>query len=94
MNVTVRTQWQMFLIAMGFFTRGPIPTSVTFTSERSACWWGWLVRSPSIAIGFSMVATVLLTGAFHEDGQAPGDYRADPDGRLWPRLLWPESGRG
>lgn len=33
-------------------------------------WAAGLVFTPAVAVGLSMVATVLLTGAFHEDGLA------------------------
>lgn len=33
-------------------------------------WLGSLIFSPTLSIGFSMLASILLTGAFHEDGFA------------------------
>lgn len=81
---------RLFLIALQFLTRLPVPARVGFDPQWlnesarhfpavGACvgllaagvLWagGWLFPVP-VAVGLSMAATVLLTGAFHEDGLA------------------------
>ncbi|KLV08989.1 cobalamin synthase [Photobacterium aquae] len=83
-------QWHLFLIALAFFTRIPIPASVPYSPELlnsanryfalvgiivggiCAAVFGvsqWLLPT-EIAILLSMVAGLLITGAFHEDGLA------------------------
>ncbi len=85
-----RQQRTLFLIAVGFLTRIPIPRSVQHSTENlnaaaryfpitgllvgllgggiyqlaSLLWPG------NLAILFSMLATIVATGAFHEDGCA------------------------
>ena len=83
-------QLRLFLIALQFFTRIPIPAWVGFRDEwlnRSARYFplvGLVVGSVTavvyvaahalwvtpVAVLLSMVAGILLTGAFHEDGFA------------------------
>lgn len=84
----VKSQLELFYIALGFFSRIPIPAGIDFAAPKlnQACRYfplvGWLVAvicsavyylvqlylSNDIAILFSMLSGVLLTGAFHEDG--------------------------
>ena len=86
----MRTQLELFLTAVGFFTRVPVPGWVPFSVERLAHAArylpavGWLVGGlgalayglasqvlpPDVAVVLSMVATLVATGAFHEDGLA------------------------
>lgn len=85
-----RQQLNLFFIAMGFFTRIPMPKWIEVDAEKlnqASRYFGlvgtligvlnalvyslmlpWV--SPSIAIIFAMIASVLLTGGFHEDGLA------------------------
>jgi len=89
MNIWQR-QLNLFLIAMGFFTRIPMPKWVNIDAEKlnqASRYFGlvglligvlsalvysamlyWV--SPSVAIIVAMIASVLLTGGFHEDGLA------------------------
>ncbi|UTV29295.1 adenosylcobinamide-GDP ribazoletransferase [Photobacterium atrarenae] len=80
----------MFLVALAFFTRIPIPASTPYSPERlnqANRYFGvvgiivggitaaiYLVAQlafpPPIAVGLTMIASLLLTGAFHEDGLA------------------------
>ncbi|BDC99009.1 adenosylcobinamide-GDP ribazoletransferase [Persicobacter psychrovividus] len=84
----MRRQWHLFLTAMMFFTRIPIPVKIPYGQDyldgatRYFPLIGYLVGgicalvyflaqqlwSPEIALLFSMVSGVLVTGAFHEDG--------------------------
>ncbi|UXI02885.1 adenosylcobinamide-GDP ribazoletransferase [Photobacterium sp. TY1-4] len=86
----VKRQWQIFLVALAFFTRIPIPAKTPYSSERlnqANRYFGavgivvggiaaavYLVAqwafTPPIAVGLAIVVTLLLTGAFHEDGLA------------------------
>lgn len=86
----IQYQFRIFLTALMFYTRIPVPKWVGFNDEqlnKSTIYFpviGWMVGgvgalvfvgseflfSPSVAIVLSMVATILLTGAFHEDGFA------------------------
>ena len=81
---------RLFLIALQFLTRLPVPARVGFNPQWlnesarhfplvGACvgvlaagvlWVAAWVFPVGVAVGLSMVATVLLTGAFHEDGLA------------------------
>lgn len=83
-------EWRRFLLAVGFFTRIPVPHLPDFQEQElnhSAKYFplvGMIVGligagifvlairvfQSNIAILLSMVATVYLTGAFHEDGLA------------------------
>lgn len=85
-----REQWAVFLTALMFLTRLPIPRSYNYREEymQAASRYfplvGLLVGSLSalvyvlagavlpsaLAVLLSMISTVLLTGAFHEDGFA------------------------
>ena len=86
----VKGQLRLFLTALGFFTRVPIPQWVGYSPEQLnaatryfplvGVFVGVLVAllttamgllwSPSLAIALGLGASVLLTGAFHEDGLA------------------------
>lgn len=83
-------EWRYFLLALGFFTRIPVPTFANFDERElnhSAKYFplvgiivgmaGALVFllavrifPADIAVLLSMVATIYVTGAFHEDGMA------------------------
>ncbi|WP_338764972.1 adenosylcobinamide-GDP ribazoletransferase [Bernardetia sp. ABR2-2B] len=83
-------QLRLFLTALMFYTRIPVPEWVGYSDEqlnKSSIYFpfiGWLVGgiaalvfwgseflfSYNVALILSMVATVLMTGAFHEDGFA------------------------
>jgi len=83
-------EWRYFLLAVGFFTRVPVPNFADFQEQElnhSAKYFplvGILVGMAgaavfvlasrifpaSIAVLLSMVATIYVTGAFHEDGLA------------------------
>ncbi|MDN3654100.1 adenosylcobinamide-GDP ribazoletransferase [Ferruginibacter paludis] len=86
----MKKELQIFLTAMMFYTRIPVPRWVNHDAEylnKATKYFpliGWIVGvavalvfmganylfSPSVAIILSMVVSVLLTGAFHEDGFA------------------------
>jgi len=83
-------QWQLFCLAMMFFTRIPVSKNLPYSSERMnqanryyslvgfvlalilaiAFYWLQLTFSFTISVVLVMVLSVLLTGAFHEDGLA------------------------
>lgn len=84
----MRYQLRLFLTAMQFFTRIPVPGWVGYSTaqlEQSAryfplvgllvgliaaiiLWLGTLIFAISVAIVLSMLGSILITGAFHEDG--------------------------
>ncbi|MCG3728501.1 adenosylcobinamide-GDP ribazoletransferase [Vibrio cincinnatiensis] len=84
----VQYQWQLFLLAVSFFSRLPVPKSLPYSVERmnqagryfalvglllgSLCALTFTVLSgvlPShISLFLTMLMSLLLTGAFHEDG--------------------------
>jgi adenosylcobinamide-GDP ribazoletransferase len=86
----LRHQLRLFLTALMFYTRIPVPKWIGYSDEqldKSSIYFpfiGWLVGGVSalvflgsallfsqyVAIILSMIATVLMTGAFHEDGFA------------------------
>ena len=89
-NVEWRRERDLFLTAVMFLTRIPVPRSLPFTADLlngaaryfplvgllvgavgaavySAAVYLW---SPALAVLLSMAVTILLTGAFHEDGLA------------------------
>ncbi len=86
----INYQLRLFLTALMFYTRIPVPKWVGYSDEqlnKSSIYFpliGWIVGgigalvflgseflfSPYVAIILSMIATILLTGAFHEDGFA------------------------
>ncbi len=83
-------QWDIFLTAVMFLTRIPVPHTINHNSDmlqkaaRYFTWVGLVIGAigalvyflmgwylpGSYAIAFSMLATILATGAFHEDGFA------------------------
>lgn len=87
---TMKTQIQLFLTALMFYTRIPVPQSLEYSPERlnrstrylpligwlvggigAAVFYGLLQLFPvGLSVFLSMLATILLTGAFHEDGFA------------------------
>lgn len=87
---SVKVQWQVFLVALAFFTRIPIPADTPYSARRlnqanryfglvgiivgiiSATVYlvGQAILPPQIAVALAMVSSLLVTGAFHEDGLA------------------------
>jgi adenosylcobinamide-GDP ribazoletransferase len=83
-------EFSIFLLAVQFLTRAPVPTDVGFTAERMAetpryyplvgalvgalgagvYFLANMVWPGLIAVLAAMTATLLITGAFHEDGLA------------------------
>ncbi|WP_070967853.1 adenosylcobinamide-GDP ribazoletransferase [Vibrio sonorensis] len=84
----LKYQWQLFLLALGFFSRLPVPKDLPYSEQRmnqagryfalvgallgvccaavySVAAWLFPVE---IAVFITMVFSLLLTGAFHEDG--------------------------
>ncbi|OAN18812.1 adenosylcobinamide-GDP ribazoletransferase [Photobacterium jeanii] len=86
----LKKQWQIFLVALAFFTRIPIPANTPYSSERlnqANRYFGLVgcivgacsalvyllaasLLTPPLAIGLAIATSLLLTGAFHEDGLA------------------------
>ena len=86
----MRKQLYIFLNAIMFYTRIPVPKNLPYSDEmlnRSTRYFpfiGWIVGGigaavfyglqfvfpPELAILLSMLATIFITGAFHEDGFA------------------------
>ncbi len=86
----MKQQLNLFLTAVMFYTRIPVPRSLEFSNDRlnrATRYFtlvGWIVGGVAgavfygldfllpteLAIFLSMLATILLTGAFHEDGFA------------------------
>lgn len=86
----MRKQLHIFLNAIMFYTRIPVPKSLPYSDEilnRSTRYFpfiGWIVGGigaaafyglqfvfpPELAILLSMLVTIFVTGAFHEDGFA------------------------
>jgi adenosylcobinamide-GDP ribazoletransferase len=86
----MRRQALLFLVAVQFLTRLPVPRLDGFQASRlsesaryfpvvgvlvgllgAGAWWlGSLCFPPAVAVGLMMCATLLATGAFHEDGLA------------------------
>jgi adenosylcobinamide-GDP ribazoletransferase len=86
----VKHELRLFLLALQFFTRVPIPRWVGFEADwltasarhfplvgalvglfaAGMLWLAAQVFPPFVAVGVSMLATIMLTGAFHEDGLA------------------------
>jgi adenosylcobinamide-GDP ribazoletransferase len=86
----MKRQLSLFLVAVQFLTRLPVPPGGDFQTEwlrQSARYFplvgaliGWIAVAvwrvsalcfpPVVAVGMMMGATLLLTGAFHEDGFA------------------------
>ena len=83
-------EWKYFLLALGFFTRIPVPSFADFHESDlnhsakyfpligiivglagAGCFFLSVEFFPqTIAVLISMVCTIYLTGAFHEDGLA------------------------
>ena len=83
-----RYQWELFLLAVSFFSRLPVPANLPYSESRmnqagryfalvgvvlgllcAATFWLLSSVFPvSVAIVLTMVFSLLLTGAFHEDG--------------------------
>lgn len=98
----MQKQWKYFLLALGYFTRIPVPNFSDFKESdlnHSAKYFpligiivglfgaGSFVISAqflpqNVAVLISMVVTIYLTGAFHEDGLADS---ADGIGGGWTR---------
>ncbi len=86
----LRHEVSVFLLALQFMTRLPLPRDIGFTQERFASavryyplvgfvvgviaalayWVGTSIFNPELGVLLSMAATLLVTGAFHEDGLA------------------------
>jgi adenosylcobinamide-GDP ribazoletransferase len=86
----VKHQLNLFFLALGFFSRIPMPAWIDYSPEnlnRASRYFtlvGWLLGglvalvflavdtlfSNSISLWLAMVFSLLLTGAFHEDGLA------------------------
>ncbi|MEZ9039340.1 MULTISPECIES: adenosylcobinamide-GDP ribazoletransferase [unclassified Vibrio] len=84
----VTYQWELFALAMGFFSRLPMPKNMPYSSERmnrsgryfstvglllgALCGGVFLlldvVLPSAVAIFLMMSFSLMLTGAFHEDG--------------------------
>jgi len=98
----LKAELELFWLALGFFSRIPVPGNLDFSAKKlnQSCRYfpvvGWLIGgccsaayyftqiyfSVDIAILFAMLAGVLLTGAFHEDGLMDS---ADGIGGGWTR---------
>lgn len=86
----IRKELTIFLTAVMFYSRIPVPRNVAFSNELlnkstryftlvglivgglgALVYWGCTFILPNnIAIAISMIATIWITGAFHEDGFA------------------------
>ena len=86
----IKQQVELFLTALGFFSRIPIPYKLAFSQDNlNRCnryfplvglviggigagiyLTAALILPQSVSILLSMAATILATGAFHEDGFA------------------------
>lgn len=86
----IKQEVNLFLTALGFFTRIPIPFNTAFSQENlNKCnrylpvigilvggisglvfYLSFLILPQAVAVILSMITSVLLTGAFHEDGFA------------------------
>ena len=86
----MRKQLHIFLNAVMFYTRLPVPKNLPYSDEmlnRSTRYFpfiGWIIGGigavvfyglqfvfpPGLAVLLSMLATIFVTGAFHEDGFA------------------------
>ncbi|KMK67341.1 adenosylcobinamide-GDP ribazoletransferase [Puniceibacterium sp. IMCC21224] len=83
-------EWGLWLLAVQFLTRIPVPRDVPFSDDLLiratkyyplvgvlvggigglVLWGASLALSPAAAVLLSVATTLLLTGAFHEDGLA------------------------
>ncbi|GHA60200.1 adenosylcobinamide-GDP ribazoletransferase [Photobacterium aphoticum] len=86
----MKQQWQIFLVALAFFTRIPIPADTPYSPDRLnqanryfalvgivvglisavAFWLAHCLFPAPIAVLIAMATSLLVTGAFHEDGLA------------------------
>jgi len=84
----LKYQYQLFMLALGFFSRIPMPKNIPYSEQRmnqagryfalvglllgAVCalvlWASQLIFPASVSIFIMMVFSLLLTGAFHEDG--------------------------
>ncbi len=84
----VKYQYQLFMLALGFFSRIPVPASIPYSEQRMnqagryfalvglllGClcavflWILSLFLPDTIALFLMMAFSLMLTGAFHEDG--------------------------
>ncbi|KLN65776.1 MULTISPECIES: adenosylcobinamide-GDP ribazoletransferase [Vibrio] len=84
----LKYQYQLFILALGFFSRIPMPKNTPYSEQRmnqagryfalvglllgSLCalvlWASQLIFPASVSIFTMMMFSLLLTGAFHEDG--------------------------
>ncbi|MEZ8100980.1 adenosylcobinamide-GDP ribazoletransferase [Vibrio bivalvicida] len=84
----LKYQYQLFILALGFFSRIPMPKNTPYSEQRmnqagryfalvglllgSLCalvlWASQLIFPASVSIFIMMMFSLLLTGAFHEDG--------------------------
>jgi adenosylcobinamide-GDP ribazoletransferase len=87
---SVKYQWQLFLLALSFFSRIPVAHNLPYSSQRmqqcgryfpmvgaviaALCYLSFSVLAELLpsqtALFFMIVISLLLTGAFHEDGLA------------------------
>ncbi|ABL98970.1 adenosylcobinamide-GDP ribazoletransferase [Shewanella amazonensis] len=87
---TFKRELELFLLALTFFTRIPVPVKLDYSGEglnRASRYFGLVgtlvgliaalvfyltqfIFPASVAVVLAMIATVLLTGGFHEDGLA------------------------
>ncbi|USD63986.1 adenosylcobinamide-GDP ribazoletransferase [Vibrio sp. SCSIO 43136] len=87
---TLKYQWQLFCLALSFFSRLPVPSDTPYSPERmnrsgrffalvglllgtlcALSYWVFAAILPiTVAVFLTMVISLLLTGAFHEDGLA------------------------
>ncbi|ERB63913.1 cobalamin synthase [Vibrio coralliilyticus OCN008] len=85
---TLKYQLELFWLALGFFSRLPIPQSTPYSESRmnqagryfalvglclgalcaAVYWLAESVLGSNVAVVVMMVFSLLLTGAFHEDG--------------------------
>ena len=90
MTARAPTEWNVFLIAVQFLTRLPVPGDLPFSDDlliratryyplvgavvgvigAGVLFFASLVLPMPVAVLLSMAATILATGAFHEDGLA------------------------
>jgi adenosylcobinamide-GDP ribazoletransferase len=90
MIASIRYHWHLFLTAIMFLTRIPVPKNLPHSQSllqgaaRYFSWVGILIGgsaafiywvthyffSPALSVLLSMITTLLITGAFHEDGLA------------------------
>ncbi|MCJ2375218.1 adenosylcobinamide-GDP ribazoletransferase [Vibrio sp. ZSDZ34] len=90
MGSWLKTQAQLFLLAVSFFSRIPIPSNTPYSSQRmnragryfalvgallgllcaSVYFFLNMIFASDVAVFFTMCFSLLLTGAFHEDGLA------------------------